>query len=119
MDAILSSLCQHYAVENIVIVDDPAQLPVSSHSNNPTQVKLSIIEAPNCTAAFVSSIYDDMAQLIKWGEKSFSSSRKSKQYIKQCRWSGSNSVTIAPSRNRLAAPVNIKKDVSPTRPTRR
>ena len=117
MDALLYSLLQDYAIENFVIIDDPAQLPTNSHSKKPTQEEFSIMEASNDVDFLVSSICNDMARLTKWGGKS---SRRSKQSIKQCRWSGSNSVMIHLPRNRLsAAPINIKKDVSPTRPTRR
>ena len=117
MESLLSSLRQQYDIENIIIIDDPAQLPTASPSKKPTQQVFSIMEASDDVDVLVSSVCDDMARLIKWGGKS---SRRSKQSIKQCRWSGSNSVMIHHPRNRLStAPTNIKKDVSPTRPTRR
>ena len=118
MDAILSSLRNQYAVETFVVVEDPAQLPTTTNSTTSTDLRLSVKEASSCTVdRLVSSIQDDMTRLMRWGDKSSASSKSSKYYMKQCRWS---SVTILHSKNRLSAtPGNIKKDVSPTRPTRR
>jgi hypothetical protein len=115
MDALLSSICHQYAVKTIVIIDDPARLPTTSHSKNSTQTELPIRNR------LTSSIHDDLAKLIKWGGALSPSSNKSKHYIKQCRWSGSSSsVIITQDVNRHSAvPASVKKDVSPTRPTRR
>ena len=72
--------------------------------------------------ALTLSMYNDLANLMKCTKRLSVSSRRSKRYMKQCRWTGTSIdlVAIANS-NRMssAAPLHIKKDVSPSRPTRR
>ena len=116
MDVFMSSLRHQYAVEKVVIINDPAQPPVSSHLKKPLKSELPITAYSTNVDSLAFSVYDDMASLIQWGERPPISSRRSKRYIKQCRWTGNS---IANSDPLPAAPMQIKKDTSPTRPTRR
>lgn len=116
MDVFMSSLRHKYAVQNVVIIHDPAQPPISSHLKKSLKLQQHIAEYSSNVDSLAFSMYDDMASLIKWGERPPIASRRSKRYIKQCRWTGNK---IANSDPLPVAPVQIKKDTSPTRPTRR
>jgi hypothetical protein len=114
MDVFIASLRQQYAVENIVIINDPAHPSMSCHLKKLLTLEQSVTDSSTNADSLEFSTNDDMVRLITWGERPSTSS--SKRYIKQCRWTGNK---IAKSDRLSAAQVQLKKDVSPTHPKRR